>query len=308
MELRHLEYFVAVAEERHFTRAAERMRVAQSGLSASIRALERELDAELFVRNTRRVELTDAGHALLVEAHRTLASADAARDAVAAVRGLLRGSLTVGSEQCLGVIDLPPLLAAFRRAHPGVEIKLRYAGSAHLAEQIRLGRLNVAFVALGDPVPDGVRLLPLATEDMVLLCHPAHALADSDKVEPAALPGEDFVDFSADWGARRVNDRMFARLGAERRVSVEVNDVHTLLDFVHQGLGVALVPAPVTRKPHAKGLHVAALDLPGGSSWPVSVALPAGAPPGPATEALLAMAVPNPIGHSGPADRTTAFG
>jgi DNA-binding transcriptional LysR family regulator len=293
MELRHLEYFVAVAEERHFTRAAERMRVAQSGLSASIRALERELDAELFTRNTRRVELTDAGHALLGEAHRTLASASAARDAVAAVRGLLRGSLTVGSEQCLGVIDLPPLLASFRRAHPGVDLKLRYAGSAQIAEQIRLGRLNVGFVALGGPVTDGVRLMPLATEEMVLLCHAAHPLADAEKVEPAALLGEDFVDFSADWGARRVNDRMFARLGAERRVSVEVNDVHTLLDFVHQGLGVALVPAPVTRKPHAKGLHVAALDVPGGSVWPVSVALPAATPPGPATEALLALAVPH---------------
>jgi DNA-binding transcriptional LysR family regulator len=293
MELRHLEYFVAVAEERHFTRAAERMRVAQSGLSASIRALERELDAELFTRNTRRVELTDAGHALLGEAHRTLASASAARDAVAAVRGLLRGSLTVGSEQCLGVIDLPPLLASFRRAHPGVEIKLRYAGSARIAEQIRLGRLNVGFVALGEPATDGVRLMPLATEEMVLLCHAAHPLADAEKVEPATLLDEEFVDFSADWGARRVNDRMFTRLGAERRVSVEVNDVHTLLDFVHQGLGIALVPAPVTRKPHAKGLHVAALDIPGGSAWPVSVALPAATPPGPATEALLAMAVPS---------------
>src|SRR5262245_46069035 len=124
MELRHLEYFVAVAEERHFTRAAERMGVAQSGLSASIRSLERELDADLFVRHTRRVELTDAGRALLTEANRTLASAAAAREAVDAVRGLVRGSLSVGSEQCLGVIDLPPLLASFRRAHPGVEISL----------------------------------------------------------------------------------------------------------------------------------------------------------------------------------------
>ncbi|MER7439350.1 LysR substrate-binding domain-containing protein [Micromonospora avicenniae] len=91
---------------------------------------------------------------------------------MAAVRGLLRGSLAVGTEQCLGVIDLPPLLASFRRAHPGVEIRLRYAGSGHVAEQIRLGRL----------------------------------------------------DFSADWGARRVNDQTFARARAERRISVEVND------------------------------------------------------------------------------------
>lgn len=107
MELRHLEYFIAVAEERHFTRAAERMRVAQSGLSASIRTLERELGADLFIRSTRRVELTEAGRALLIEAHRTLASVDAARDAVAAVQGLLRGTVSVGTEQCLGVINLP---------------------------------------------------------------------------------------------------------------------------------------------------------------------------------------------------------
>src|SRR5689334_22694320 len=224
MELRHLEYFVAVAEERHFTRAAERMRVAQSGLSASIRALEKDLNAELFVRNTRRVELTDAGRALLAEAHRTLASAAAARDAVAAVRGLLRGSLTVGSEQCLGVIDLPPMLAAFRRAHPGVEISLAYAGSGEIVERIRLGRLNVGFVALPGPAPDGVHLLPVATEEMMLLTHPGHRLAEKDAVGVGDLADEDFVDFSPDWGARQVNDQAFARAGLRRRTSVEVND------------------------------------------------------------------------------------
>ncbi|MFG1993429.1 LysR family transcriptional regulator [Actinoplanes sp. NPDC048988] len=284
MELRHLEYFVAVAEERHFTRAAERMRVAQSGLSASIKALERELDAELFVRHTRRVRLTDAGRALLTEANRTLASAAAAREAVAAVRGLLRGSLAVGTEQCLGVIDPPPLLASFRRAHPGVEISLRYAGSGHIVEEIRQGRLNVGFVALPGAAPEGVRLEPLATEEMLLLAHPDHVPAGLD---PAALAGADFVDFSPDWGARKVNHQLFARHGVDRRVSVEVNDVHTLLDFVHQGLGIAVVPAPVTRKPHASGLHVARLAA--GASWQVSVALPASAPPGPAAGELLRM-------------------
>jgi DNA-binding transcriptional LysR family regulator len=288
VELRHLEYFVAVAEERHFTRAAERLRVAQSGLSASIRSLERELDAELFVRHTRRVDLTDAGRALLGEAHRTLASAAAARDAVDAVRGLLRGSLTVGSEQCLGVIDLPPVLAAFRRAHPGVDIRLRYAGSGHLVEEVRLGRLNLGFVALPGSEPDGVRLLPVATEEMVLLCHPSHPLAGFSSAKIADLLDEDFVDFSADWGARRINDQLFAQRSSYRRLCVEVNDVHTLLDFVHQGLGVALVPAPVMRKPQAAGLHVAALEAADAASWQVSIAVPAAAPLGPAAEALLA--------------------
>jgi DNA-binding transcriptional LysR family regulator len=285
VELRHLEYFVAVAEERHFTRAAERMRVAQSGLSASIRALERELDADLFVRHTRRVELTDAGHALLTEAHRTLASAAAAKNAVAAVRGLLRGTLTVGSEQCLGVLDLPPLLSSFRRAHPGVEIRLKYAGSAQLIDQLRANRLDVGFVALPGAAPDGIRLLPLATEEMLLLCHPAHPLAEKTSVTVADLLDEDFIDFSADWGARRLNDQTFGV--AARRVSVEVNDVHTLLDFVHQGLGVALVPAPVTRKPQAKGLCAVPLAAPGIAGWHVSVAVPATTPTGPATTELL---------------------
>jgi DNA-binding transcriptional LysR family regulator len=292
VELRHLEYFVAVAEEKHFTRAAERMRVAQSGLSASIRSLERELDADLFVRHTRRVELTDAGHALLTEAHRTLASAAAAKNAVAAVRGLLRGSLTVGSEQCLGVLDLPPLLSSFRRAHPGVEIRLKYAGSAHLIEQVRMNRLDVGFVALPGAAPEGIRLMPLATEEMLLLAHPAHRLADNDAVTVADLLDEDFIDFSADWGARRLNDQTFARAEADRRVSIEVNDVHTLLDFVHQGLGVALVPAPVTRKPQAKGLHAATLTAPGSPRWQVSVAMAATTPPGPATTELLRLALP----------------
>jgi DNA-binding transcriptional LysR family regulator len=211
---------------------------------------------------------------------------------VAAVRGLLRGSLAVGSEQCLGVIDLPPLVAAFRRAHPGVEVRLRYAGSGHLVEQVRTGQLHAGFVALPGPAPDGVRLLSLGVESMMLLCHPAHELAAQDEVSVGDLTGENFVDFSPDWGARGVNDLAFARAGADRRVAVEVNDVHTLLDFVHQDLGVALVPAPVTRKPHAKGLHAAAIRGPG-PAWQVSVALPAGAPAGPATDALLRLALPD---------------
>lgn len=129
MELRHLQHFVAVAEDQHFTRAAERLMVSQSGLSSSIRALERELQAPLFVRTTRRVTLTAAGRALLGEAERILAQVRSAHDAVAAVQGLLRGTLTLGAEQCIAGVHVATLLAAFRRRHPDVEICLRQAGS-----------------------------------------------------------------------------------------------------------------------------------------------------------------------------------
>lgn len=237
---------MAVAEECHFTRAAKRVHVAQSGLSASIRSLETELGAPLFVRSTRQVELTDAGRALLVEARRALGSVDAARHAVAAVQGLLRGTLSVGSLQCLHVVHLPAVLAKFHATHPGVEIRLRQGGTADLVDEVRAGRVDVAFVTRS---PDqDVRMSTLATEPLVLACAPGHPLADRRSVALGELAGESFVDFNTGWGTRDVVDRTLAAAGVDRRVGVEVNDVHSLLDFVGFGLGVALVPQSFSLK------------------------------------------------------------
>ncbi|MBP2322101.1 DNA-binding transcriptional LysR family regulator [Kibdelosporangium banguiense] len=238
MELRQLEYFVAVAEECHFTRAAKRMHVAQSGLSSAIRSLERELGASLFLRSTRQVELTPAGRALLVEARRALSATDAARDAVAAVQGLIRGSLAVGSLQCLHVVNLPRVLAGFHGAHPGVEIRLKQGGSGELMDQIRAGRLDIAFVAMPRRQVDDLRVRPLASEPFVLACGLEHRLADRQRVSIDDLDGEPFVDFQPDWGSRDAVDAVLA----DRRIAFEVNDVHSLLDLVMFGLGVALVP------------------------------------------------------------------
>jgi DNA-binding transcriptional LysR family regulator len=242
MELRQLEYFVAVADECHFTRAANRLHVAQSGLSASIRSLERELGASLFLRSTRQVELTQAGRALLVEARRALSATDAAKDAVAAVRGLLRGTLAIGSLQCLHVVHLPHVLAGFLAAHPGLEIQLRHGGSNDLIEQVRAGRLDLAFVSSPLRCPDDVVVAPLASEPLVLACAPEHPFAARTQVELAELRAERFVDFQRDWGTRDLVDYVLAAEGVDRRVALEVTDVHSLLDLVTFGLGVALVP------------------------------------------------------------------
>lgn len=301
MELRHLEYFVAVAEERHFTRAARRLMVSQSGLSASIRALERELSAPLFVRSTRSVRLTGAGQALLVEAGRALASVRAARDAVAAVQGLLSGRLSVGTEQCISGAHVPSLLARFRAEHPEVEVLLRQAGSRELVEEIAAGRMDLAFVALHGAPPEGVRLLPLASEPMVLLCHAGHPLAAGRRSRPGAaagdpagtpvrwedLAGEPFVDFHPDWGARGLTDRAFAAAEVPRRVALEVNDVHSLLELVGHGLGIAVVPHQIARKEQAAGLCVLPLPEGGPGRWQVSVAVPDEDATGPAARELL---------------------
>jgi DNA-binding transcriptional LysR family regulator len=288
VELRQLEHFVAVAEQRHFTRASEALSISQSGLSASIRALERELHTTLFVRNTRRVELTESGRALLAESRRTLASASAAKDAVAAVQGLLRGSLSVGAEQCIGVVDVPSLLARYRATHPGVEIMLRQAGSVWQLEELAAGRLDVAFVATSGRPVDGINLLPLAHQPMVLVCHPGHRLAGRADVTLADLRDETFVDFHPEWGARQITDQAFASAGAQRLVTLQVNDVHTLLDLVAHGLGVALVPAPIAAK-KAASLPAVRLATHAVESWQVSIAVPAGDAISLAAQALLGM-------------------
>ncbi|NLU76598.1 LysR family transcriptional regulator [Streptomyces sp. HNM0575] len=302
MELRHLEYFVTVAEERHFTRAAERLLVSQSGLSASVRALERELGAKLFVRTTRSVELTGPGRALLGEATRALANVRAAKEAVAAAQGLLRGTLSVGTEQCIAGVDVPRLLAGFRAEHPEVEIRLRQAGSRLLAEDVAAGRLDLAFVALCGPPPQGVRLTPLTSEQLVLLCHPRHRLAGSaggDGARWAELKGEALVDFQPDWGVRQLTDRAFAAAGVERQVALEVNDVHSLIELVEQGLGVAVVPRHFARKPQAAGVCAVPLTEGPQPVWEVSVALPAGDAASPAARKLCVL-LDLPEGEPGP--------
>ncbi|MFF3707579.1 LysR family transcriptional regulator [Streptomyces phaeochromogenes] len=251
MELRHLQHFVAVAEDQHFTRAAERLMVSQSGLSASIRALERELRAPLFVRTTRRVTLTEAGRALLTEAERILAQVRAAQDAVAAVQGVLRGTLSLGTEQCIAGVPVAQLLAAFRRQHPDVEIRLRQAGSGALAEDVAAGRLDLAFAVTTRADTEQLRCLPLTSEPMTVLCHPSHRLATGGPVTPDELGGEPFVDFHPDWGPRRTTDAAFAAAGVHRTVALEVNDVHSLLDLVEEGLGIAVVPRHFAHKRRA---------------------------------------------------------
>ncbi|MFF9173131.1 LysR substrate-binding domain-containing protein [Streptomyces sp. NPDC003236] len=249
MELRHLQHFVAVAEDQHFTRAAERLLVSQSGLSASIRALERELRAPLFVRTTRRVTLTEAGRALLVEAERILAQVRSAHEAVAAVQGVLRGTLALGTEQCIAGVHVAGLLAAFRRRHPDVEIRLRQAGSGALAEEVAAGRLDLAFAYRTQADTDQLRSVSLTSEPMTVLCHPSHRLAGAGAVlAPDDLAGEVFVDFHPDWGPRRTTDAAFSAAGVRRTVALEVNDVHSLLDLIDENLGIAVVPSHFRHK------------------------------------------------------------
>ena len=291
MEVRQLEHFVAVAEERSFTRAARRVHIVQSGLSMAIRTLEREVGAALFVRGPRLVTLTPAGRALLPPARRAIEAVRDAREAVAGTERLLRGTLSIGSAPALPtVVDLPVILARFRRDHPNVGLRVRQGSAPDLMEAVRSGALDVGLIAWIGPGPKGVTTVPIARSPMVLVCATSHRLAKRRRVAVASLRGECFVDCHREWTIRVLADRILAEAGIEHVPSIVVNDVPFLLGFVEHGLGVALVPHVLSRFP----AQVRYLDLtPRQPQWQLVAAFAGDNPSGAAARALLEM-LPRP--------------
>lgn len=244
MELRHLEVFVAVAEERSFSRAADRLHVVQSAVSATIRNLEAELGVELLRRTSRRVELTDAGAEVLPQARVTLAAAQATRDAADQVRGGLRGTVRLGIMQVQRGTGfrVARLLAAFGVEHPGVRVVAEQRGSAIQAADVREGRLDLALVGLPEEELAGLRVDPLTHEDLFVGLPRGHRLAGRSSLSLADIADESFVDVPQHWGTRVVTDRAFAAAGLTRRIAFELNDTGSVMDFVRHGLAISLVP------------------------------------------------------------------
>lgn len=254
MELRQLKHFVAVAEELHFTRAAAKVHVVQSTLSASISSLEQELGTALLVRNNRRVDLTTAGQALLPDAQNALAAAGRARAAVDAVRGLLSGQLGIGVIQGLGTVDLPALLARYHRSFPRIDITLRHDAIDALVHATADGSLDLAFVSR--PF-DGSRVkeFSLGTEHLVLAVRHDDPLAGNDIVALTDLQQQEFVERRADLRTRLHIDSVCAELGFQRNISAESNTPDDLVDLVAAGLGIALLPpALVDKSEHIVGV------------------------------------------------------
>lgn len=192
MDLRQLRYFVAVAEELHFSRAAARLSLAQSSLSTQIRALEREIGGPLFVRSTRHVELTPAGVTLLADARRTLASADAALDRARAVARGESGSMTIGSLGPAPGGILAPLLARFNGRHPGLRVTVRAFDFTDTVDGLRERHADCAFLYLPLSDPD-LEVTPLVSEQRMVVLPAGHRLARRRQLRPADLADETFV-------------------------------------------------------------------------------------------------------------------
>jgi DNA-binding transcriptional LysR family regulator len=241
MELRQLEYFVAVAEEANFTRAAERVHISQSGISAQIRQLERELGADLIDRSGRTAVLTDAGNAALVHAHAALACADGVRRAVDEVTGLIRGRLEIGMVTGCTITPLFDAVAAFRHAHPGVEITLLEDNSERLTNHVRSGATDLALIGAAGTTPAALEAMTIVSEQLVALIPSHHELAERARITIADLDGYPLVCMPQGTGIRTVFERACASRGVRPRIALEASAPGAVTDLAARGFGVAIL-------------------------------------------------------------------
>ena len=248
MELHQLRYFVAVAEHRHFTRAAADLGVAQPSVSKQIRRLEAEIGDPLFDRRAGGVALTDAGAVLLPWAKRVLADLDAARAEVAGLATLEKGRLSVGATPSISTVLLPPVLAEFHRDHPGVSLAVHEAGSRDLVRLLEAGDLDLALVVL--PVPHDHLLATTAVlrEDLVLAVPAGHALAKRRSVKIAELRGVPLVMFREGYDLRTTTISACEAAGFHPVFAVEGAEMDGVLRMAAAGIGVAVVPGIVVER------------------------------------------------------------
>lgn len=241
MELRQLEYFVAVAEEANFTRAAARVHVSQSGISAQIRQLENDLGAPLFDRSTRVAALTVAGEAALAHARAALAAARAVRDAVDDVNQLVRGRLEVGMVTACTVTPLFDALSSFHRAHPGIDVSLREDNSDRLVDDVRAGAVDLALVGVAGAEPAGLHSFTVVRERLVAAVPGNHPLAQLSSVTLADVCAHPLVTLPPGTGIRTVLDRGCADLNCRASIALQASAPDAVADLATRGLGVAIL-------------------------------------------------------------------
>ncbi|MCC9309811.1 LysR substrate-binding domain-containing protein [Kitasatospora sp. RB6PN24] len=288
MELRQLQYFVAVAEEQNFTRAAEKVHVAQPGVSAQIRRLEGELGQELFDRSGRAVRLTEVGEAVLPYARAALAAVAGAHQAVDELTGLLRGRVAIGMVTSHNV-DLPGLLAGFNHDHPAVEITLREADSADLLAGLHSGTLDLAIVSVGPGTPEGLALEVIDDQPLVAVVSHGHELARHTVLPLIALRDVPLISLPTGTGLRARLMEGCAAVGFAPRIAFEASDPVMLAQLAARGLGAAILPGGYAAA-CADRLHSIAIDPPALRGRLV-LAWRAGGPGGPAARVLLTRAL-----------------
>jgi DNA-binding transcriptional LysR family regulator len=256
MEIHQLQYFVAVAEEASFTRAAARVHVAQPGVSAQVRRLEAELGQQLLDRSGRSVTLTEVGAAVLPFARAALDALDGARLAVDQLAGLVRGQVTVGMVSGCALPSLAELLSDFHSRYPGVAIALTEDGSDRLVEQLRDGTLDLALIGVAGPTAEGLETAVVLDDALVAAVAPEDPLAAERSVTVAELRDQPLVSLPRGTGVRAALDAACADAGFTPRIVLEASALPMVAQLAQRGLGVAILPASAAPEEALRALPI----------------------------------------------------
>jgi len=249
MELRHLRYFLAVAEEGNFRRAAERVGIAQPPLSSQIKDLEEELGVQLFRRLSRGAALTDAGEAFLAEVHVIFGHLEYAKKM--ALRGAAGefGRLRVGFTGSAAFNEaVPKTIRSFRRAYPKVELLLAELNTVQLLEQLRHRAIDAVFIRPGPKPPEGLTVTPLADDAMMVVLSTGHRLANEYAIPLSALGNESLILHSRALGPDLHDEIIDAcrRAGFEPIIGQVAPQITSIANLVAVEMGVSIVPAPLS--------------------------------------------------------------
>jgi DNA-binding transcriptional LysR family regulator len=273
MELRHLRYFVAVAEELHFRRAAERLGIAQPALSQQIHQLEQELEILLFHRLTRGVELADAGQVFLDDARAILDRVEQAKAKAQRVargdQGMIRIGFT-GSASFNPIV--PTIIQNYRARFPGMAVSLVESGTSQLVDSLRAGRVDAAFIRSPSLAVDGLMVVPIVEEEMLIALPAQHELAAASALDLDALAGEPFILFPRANSPELYDHIVQAcqRAGFRPNVVQQAPEVASTLNLIAAGQGVSIVPVSMQHM-HPQGVAYRAI-LGEGPQAPLSLA------------------------------------
>ncbi|GAB2600431.1 LysR family transcriptional regulator [Nitrincola alkalisediminis] len=238
MNLKHLRYFVTVAELGSFTAAAEQLHLAQPAVSMAIQKLERSLSVQLFHRHERQISLTDEGNELLILAKRILMSADEATLAMKELSGLQRGEVRIGIPGMLGSYYFPPILMAFRHQHPALQLSVIEAGTRKLQQMLINGEIDIGVIVEDTPSIE-LDTLPFLREQMMVVMASDHPLATKASIDIDDLSEEELVLFKEGYFHREVIDKLLLQHGIKPHIGFETNLIPLIKQIVKQGFGIS---------------------------------------------------------------------
>ncbi|MBY9080265.1 LysR family transcriptional regulator [Paenibacillus sp. HN-1] len=277
-----LRVFVTVAEERHFSRAAERLNLSQPGVSLHIRNLENELGARLFNRNPKQVSLTDAGEILYARAKVMLGLYEEAAQAIALLQNEVTGTLRIGASFTVGEYVLPGRLAAFVRRYPLVEVEVRIGNTEETVHDVKAGTLDLGLIEGETHAPD-LDVFPFMKDEMVLVAAQGHPLAQERSISREQLQKQVWVIRENGSGTRAFSDSFISKHALDVKKSYIFNSSQGVKEGVASGLGISILSKWIVRRELESGEIVELQAHQGRMEREFSVIMPKS---GPATMAV----------------------